>query len=483
MARSTKSQWEFDGDLFGGTAAGKKPETVSELTQLLKRSIEGGFANRRVAGEVSNYRLQASGHAYFVLKDAGAQLNCVLFRGQGGAGRQGLRDGAQVVLTGDLTVYEPRGNYQMRVSAVELQGVGALQAAFEKLKARLAAEGLFDPGRKRPIPPFPMVVGLVTSPTGAAIRDVLHVLQRRFLPEILLEPVRVQGQGAAEEIVAAIARLNRYAAQGGRVDVILVTRGGGSIEDLWCFNEEIVARAIAGSAVPVVSAVGHEIDFTIADFAADLRAATPSAAAEVLTQRPMECRLFVQEAVQRLREAVARQVEDRREALGRAVRSLGRRHPRRRLEDRAQRLDDALDRLRRAATRGARDRRRDLSDRLQRLASARPSARLKSWKETLERLRASLRSAPPASLERRRRRLSDLVTRLRLLSPQSVLDRGYSMTFDADTGKLVRSADEVRSGVRLNTRLQDGEVGSVVTRVQPGAAAPEARCGGAGDRG
>lgn len=471
MARSNKSQWEFDGDLFGPPGGGpQKPESVTELTQKLKKSIEGGFANRRVAGEVSNFRLQSSGHAYFALKDAGAQLACVLFRGQGGPDRQGLRDGAQVVLSGDLTVYEPRGNYQLRVSGVELQGVGALQAAFERLKARLSAEGLFDPARKRPLPRFPMRIGLVTSPTGAAIRDVLHVLQRRFLPEIVFEPVRVQGQGAAEEIAGAIARLNRFAAQGEPLDLILVTRGGGSIEDLWCFNEEVVARAIAASQVPVVSAVGHEIDFTISDFVADLRAATPSAAAEIITQDAVESRVFVQEAAGRLAAAAWNAVEVRSDALDRASKGLARRHPRRRLEDRAQRLDEAVERLRRSVQRLARERRRDLAEGLQRLAAARPSARLKAWTLALEQARSGLMAAPAASLDRRRRRFADLATRLRLLSPQAVLDRGYSLTFDAESGRLLRDSAEIRSGQRLRTRLQKGEFGSVAARTSAPAA-------------
>jgi exodeoxyribonuclease VII large subunit len=299
MARVSKTQWSFAGDLF--PEAGQKPtESVSELTQKLKQQLESGFADRRVAGEVSNFRLQGSGHAYFVLKDAGAQLSCVLFRGQGGAGRAALRDGAQVVLGGDITVYEPRGNYQLRVTSVEVQGVGALQAAFERLKEKLSAEGLFDADRKRPIARYPGRIGLVTSATGAAIQDVLHVLSRRFCPEVILNPVRVQGSGAAQEIAAAIGRLNRFSKSVQPLDVILVTRGGGSLEDLWCFNEEVVARAIAASEVPVVSAVGHEIDFTISDFVADFRAATPSAAAEILTQDWVDSRDFVESAGRRL---------------------------------------------------------------------------------------------------------------------------------------------------------------------------------------
>lgn len=464
MSRVSKSQWSFAGDLF--PEAGKKPpETVTELTQKLKRQLENGFSDRHVAGEVSNLRLQSSGHAYFVLKDAGAQLNCVLFRGQGGAGKSALRDGAQVILGGDITVYEPRGNYQLRVNSVEVQGVGALQAAFERLKEKLAAEGLFDPGRKRPIPRFPMRIGLVTSASGAAIQDVLHVLSRRFCPEVILDPVRVQGAGAAQEISAAIGRLNRFSRSGRALDVILVTRGGGSLEDLWCFNEELVARAIAASDIPVVSAVGHEIDFTIADFVADLRAATPSAAAEILTQDWVDSRDFVASAGDRLVVLARRRLDRSRGGLESWVRRWTRLHPRRRIETRAQRLDDASESLHRAVARSVRMMRRILEGHRQRMVAQRPLTRVKSGQHALVRLRSLLKGMPGRELERRRRRLEALIGRLRLLSPQNVLDRGYSLTFDADTGALVREARQMAPGRRLRTRLQSGEVSSVVTRV------------------
>jgi exodeoxyribonuclease VII large subunit len=421
-----------------------------------------------VAGEVSNFRLQGSGHAYFVLKDAGAQLSCVLFRGQGGAGRVALRDGAQVVLGGDITVYEPRGNYQLRVTSVEVQGVGALQAAFERLKEKLSAEGLFDAARKRPIPRYPGRIGLVTSATGAAIQDVLHVLSRRFCPEVILDPVRVQGSGAAQEIAAAIGRLNRFSKSVEPLDVILVTRGGGSLEDLWCFNEEAVARAIAGSEVPVVSAVGHEIDFTISDFVADFRAATPSAAAEILTQDWVDSRDFVESAGRRLALLAQRRLERSRTGMEGWVRRWSRLHPRRRLEARSQRLDDAVESLRREVARSVRILGRVLDGHRQRMLSQRPRMRVKVGQQELLRLRSALAAIPSRELLRRRQRLDGLVARLRLLSPQNVLDRGYSLTLDAETGAVVRDVSGLIPGKRLHTRLQSGEVSSVVTRVLDG---------------
>src|ERR1035437_9938980 len=306
MAKPVKSQWDF-GELFPLEQM-RKVLTVTELTWQIKRLLEKQVGEIWVTGEVTNLRSQTSGHIYFTLKDAGSQLNCVLFRGEAQEDRALLQDGRKVTLQGDVTVYEARGQYQLRVTKVELQGIGALQVAFEKLKQKLKAEGLFAPERKRPLPRYPQRLGLVTSPTGAAIRDVLHVIERRNPAlEIILAPCRVQGEGAAEEIAAAIQLLNEFnsaQADGGdggmAIDLILVTRGGGSLEDLWAFNEEVVARAIFDSALPVVSAVGHEIDFTISDFVADVRAATPSAAAEIITEGVFSSCQFLSEAAQRM---------------------------------------------------------------------------------------------------------------------------------------------------------------------------------------
>ena len=312
MPKPFKSQWEF-GELFPPEQL-RKVLSVTELTWQIKRLLEEKVGEVWVTGEVTNLRSQSSGHIYFTLKDADAQLSCVLFRGEPQVDRSLLQDGRKVTLRGEVTVYEPRGQYQLRVTKVELQGIGALQVAFEKLKQKLKAEGLFATERKRPLPRYPQRIGLVTSPTGAAIRDVLHVVERRNPSlEIILAPCRVQGEGAAMEIAQAIRLLNEFdAAQsaiGDRrlaIDLILVTRGGGSLEDLWAFNEEVVARAIFESALPVVSAVGHEIDFTISDFVADLRAATPSAAAEIITEGVFASCQFVSEAAARIRQ-LARQ--------------------------------------------------------------------------------------------------------------------------------------------------------------------------------
>ncbi|MGD0251269.1 MAG: exodeoxyribonuclease VII large subunit [Verrucomicrobiota bacterium] len=464
MGKQPKSQWDF-GELFP-TETGRRVLSVSELTAQVKRLLEKQVGSVWVTGEVTNLRAQSSGHIYFTLKDAAAQLSCVLFRGEAVMNRSVLQDGQKVLLQGDVTVYEARGQYQLIVRAVELQGVGALQIAFEKLKQKLAAAGLFAPERKRSLPKYPQRIGLVTSPTGAAIRDVLHVVQRRNPGlEIILAPCRVQGEGAAEEIAAAIRLLNewhtsqvassrcddrtaqRAVPTENGLDLILITRGGGSLEDLWAFNEEAVARAIFESAVPVVSAVGHEIDFTISDFVADVRAATPSAAAEIITEGVFASRQLVADLTQRMVRA----------------------HPRRRLNELLQRLDDLQTGLLRCVKQGTRDRTvawRNLTDRLLRV---RPAQLLNQRRETLVVSRRRLRELAHAGLRNGKNRFETLEARLRLLGPEQVLARGYSITMDAASGKIIRRAKDAKHGQSLKTRLK---VGEVLSRVESTSVGP-----------
>ncbi len=430
MSKS-RSQWDF-GELFPA-AETRKVLTVSELTWQVRALLEKSIGTPWVSGEITNLRAQSSGHIYFTLKDVGAQLSCVLFSREKVAQRELLADGQKVLLQGEITVYEARGQYQLIVRGVELQGVGALQAQFDRLKHALAAEGLFAPERKRPLPRFPNRIGLVTSPTGAAIRDVLHVIERRNpSQEIILVPVRVQGDGAAREIAEAIRLLNEF----GGLDLILITRGGGSLEDLWAFNEEPVARAIFESVIPVVSAVGHEIDFTIADFVADFRAATPSAAAEIITEGFFACREFVAAAPSRLRllaqRKIAREIDNFDSLAGR----LARLHPRRRLDDWLLRLDDLQSGLMRSLKTAARSRNLILQNLAGRYLRAKPSLSLKAKKENLRQLEK----------------------RLNALGPEQVLARGYSITTDAATGKVLRDAKKVAAGQKLKTRLAKGEI-------------------------
>ena len=483
MSKQPKSQWDF-GELFP-TEPTRKVLSVSELTAQVKRLLEKQVGAVWVSGEITNLRAQSSGHIYFTLKDATSQLSCVLFRGEAIMNRSVLQDGQKVLLQGDVTVYEARGQYQLIVHAVELQGIGALQVAFEKLKQKLAAEGLFAPDRKRPLPEYPQRIGLVTSPTGAAIRDVLHVVQRRNPGlEIILAPCRVQGDGAAQEIAAAIRLLNEFSvaavcdrrtsseeemrrsqtAATNKLDLILVTRGGGSLEDLWAFNEEVVARAIFESAVPVVSAVGHEIDFTISDFVADLRAATPSAAAEIITEGVFASREFVAEAPALLRRRVRQRLQGAAEDFEQLRGRMARLHPRRRLNEALQRLDDLQAGLLRCAKQAARERAiawRNLADRLLRV---RPAQLLHQRRESLVLSRRRLRELIQGHLRNRRNHFEAVEARLRLLGPEEVLARGYSITMDATTGEVLRNAAGVKVGQRLKTRLKTGEIMSRAER-------------------
>jgi exodeoxyribonuclease VII large subunit len=373
-----------------------------------------------------------------------------------------------------VTVYEPRGQYQLRISALELQGIGAFQIAFEKLKQRLSAEGLFAPERKRPLPRYPQRIGLVTSPSGAAIRDVLHAVSRRNPAlEIILAPCRVQGEGAAAEIAAAIRLLNEFnlrCSRGGTspaksfLDLILITRGGGSIEDLWAFNEELVARAVFESALPVISAVGHEIDVTISDFVADMRAATPTAAGEIITEGVFSSRQFLSGAASRMRQLAGRSLENRRFLLTQFAQRLARVHPRRRLNDWLQLLDDLQTSLLRCVKQGARRQTVAWQGLANRLARVRPQLVLRAKREAFCQVEQRLRQETGRHMESWRNRVDVLQARLRLLGPEQVLSRGYSITTDAETGEILREAKEIRNGQLLRTRLKTGKVLSQVQK-------------------
>lgn len=459
MAGKAKSQWDFSGELFP-TAEMRRVFSVSELTGTVRRLLEERVGQAWVTGEVSNLRAQSSGHIYFSLKDANAQLACVCFRDEARSTRHLLSDGQKVILQGELTVYEARGQYQLLVHAVELAGVGALQAAFERLKAKLNAEGLFAPERKRPIPEFVARVGIVSSPTGAALRDVLNVFARRQPSiEVVLAACRVQGQAAGDEIACALRLLNRFATRHS-IDVILLTRGGGSLEDLWAFNEEVVARAIFESRLPVISAVGHEIDFTISDFVADVRAATPTAGAELLTEGMFRRREWTAGVGAELLRLVRRRIADERDQLQWLQERLARTHPRRRLNEQWQHLDDLYATLFRCARR-CRDREARAALLLQqRLARVRPSRMVALRHELLLDVWRRLNEQTRHAWLARKQQWVVNTARLRLLSPQHVLERGFSITRDAATGRVLRTAAEVKPGQALVTRLQKGEVRS-----------------------
>ena len=455
---NAQSQWDF-GEMFPEEPI-REVLTVSDLTTRVKRELENRIGQIWVEGEITNLRRQSSGHMYFSLKDARTQLTCVLFKGVRGVQRELMEDGQKVVLQGDLTVYEARGQYQLIVRAVELQGVGALQIKFEKLKAKLQTEGLFDSDRKRALPRVTQRIGVVTSLSGAALQDVLHVIRRRQPAlQIVLTDSRVQGQGAEIEIAKGIERLNKWA-ECEPLDLIMVTRGGGSLEDLWAFNEETLARAIAASVVPVVSAVGHEIDFTISDFTADYRAATPSAAAEVITAGAVALGDTLQTTRGRLQRLVASHCSRQKERVGALAHRLGRCHPRRRLQEQMQRVDELYDDLLRAAQTLWKQKERRWHELAERLLRVRPELAVARQQGQLTQLRARLQELPGQQVNRASSLIKSLSDQLRLLGPENVLARGYSITQDANTGEVLRTSKTVKTGQKLRTRLADGEVES-----------------------
>jgi exodeoxyribonuclease VII large subunit len=469
---------QLDFDLKGGPLEPAAPAVVAEpvvlsvgaLTRKVRELLEDGLGEVWVEGEVSNLRRQASGHVYFTLKDASSQLACVLFAGQA-AQLRGIRfaDGVQVQIFGQITVYEARGNYQIIVRKIQELGVGALQAKFEELKRRLAAEGLFEVGRKRTLPKFPRRIGVVTSPTGAAIRDFLHVLDRRQRGiAVVIFPVRVQGKGAAAEISAAVRALGDAAGLGiDPVDVIVVTRGGGSLEDLWEFNEEAVARAIAASPVPVVSAVGHEIDFTISDFAADVRAPTPSAAAEILSADSAELLEHLAQVSSRLRRSMSARLETIRHHLGSFCRTALFSAPARSIREHQQNLDRLCDDIERGAAGWVNERRLILERASVVLGACSPDKRISEAIHRLENFRSAMKQVCDDRLQGSRSGLEKNAALLGALSPAAALARGFTLTLGSD-GKLVRSASSLSDGDVLTTKFSDGSVRSLVTPAPSG---------------
>ncbi len=402
----------------GGNDADAKPKalSVTELTRLLKDLIESTFGHVWVEGEISNFKCYGSGHCYFTLKDADAQLSAVIWRGVAGRMRVTPEDGMKVLLKGRLSVYEPRGNYQLMVEHLEPAGIGALAAAFEALKRKLADEGLFDAIHKKALPTYPRTIALVTSGSGAAIRDMMKVILGRWPGmDLIIAPVRVQGEGAAEEIARAIEALNRLQC----ADVMIVGRGGGSLEDLWAFNEERVARAIFASRIPVISAVGHEIDFTIADYVADVRAATPSHAGEIVVGEQRALWDELEEMGRKLPLALEGRLRLARERLQALASSWALRHPEERLEHLRQRMDDLQVRM------------RLYLDRM-----------LMERKERLNRASVSLEN----------------------LSPLAILARGYSLTVRVRDGQFVRSPAELQAGEEIVSHVARGRVRSRVEK-------------------
>lgn len=428
--------------------------TVSRLNAEVQALLEGGLPLLWIEGEISNFARPASGHIYFTLKDERAQVRAAMFRNR----VLGLLfkpvDGAHVLVRARASLYGPRGEFQLIVEHMEEAGFGALMRAFETLKAKLAGEGLFDTALKRPLPRFPRQVGVITSPTGAAIRDILSVLRRRFpaLP-VLVHAVPVQGDGAAEKVAAAIRTLSAR----DDCDVVIVARGGGSIEDLWAFNEEVVARAIHTCHIPVVTGIGHEVDFTIADFAADLRAPTPSAAAEAVSPDGAELAQSIDRLERRLDEALMRQLVERTRRVEQLAARLALLHPARRLQQRGQRLEELERRLLRAMRHRLRHEETRVARARTQLRHLSPERRLQGLHDHVLRARERIRAALRAGLAAKKGRLEALARALHTVSPLATLGRGYGI-LTTETGHIMRDAATVEVGERIEARLAKGRL-------------------------
>ncbi len=385
------------------------PLSIGDITDLIKGSLERQFVDIVIVGEVSNFKPHPSGHFYFSLKDERAAISAVMFKGDNSKIKFQMHDGLKVIAMGRITVYPPRGNYQILVQRLEPAGMGALQLAFEQLKKKLEAEGLFDLARKRPLPKFPKRVGIVTAPAGAAIRDMLNILERRFasLP-VLIVPVKVQGVGAGDEVAQGIRWLNKFFPD---IDVMIIGRGGGSIEDLWAFNEEVVARAVFESKIPVISAVGHEVDFTIADFVADLRAPTPSAAAELVIGSRIEILQHLDHLVRRLT-----RIQDRLD------------YAKLKLDELVQRLGHSLE------------------------------GKIADFRLTFERLVLILQRSLQMPIQESRHKIENLSGRLKLLNPLAIMERGYSIVRRVKNGKVVKQVSDVEMGEKLVIQLWKGKI-------------------------
>lgn len=433
--------------------------SVSRLVREARNILENGFPPLWVEGEISNLSQPSSGHLYFTLKDKTAQVRCAMFRNRNRLLRLSLEDGMQVLVQVQVGLYEARGEFQLIVERLEGAGDGALQRAFEELKQRLVAEGLFAAAKKRPLPILPRCIGIVTSPTGAAIRDILSVLRRRFpAVPVLIYPVSVQGEEASRKIAAALAK----AEQRQDCDVLILARGGGSLEDLWAFNEELLARAIYRCTLPIICGVGHEIDFTIADFVADQRAPTPSAAAEMAVPDHQEWQQRFLNIEQRLSFLLRQHLRHQQQVLESLTRRL--RHPRARLQELAQRVDEVEQRLNRAYATLTRERISRLEHLRARLQGLSPARHLESFRLRLTELDRRLHAIAQQCLERQRMRLEIGQRALQAISPQATLERGYAIV-TGPKGEILHRANQVQAGVQIETRLARGRIRSQVVEI------------------
>jgi exodeoxyribonuclease VII large subunit len=428
--------------------------SVTRLNREVRVLLERGFGSVWLEAEISNFARPGSGHWYFSLKDAAAQVRCAMFRQRNMLCAFTARDGQKVLVRARIGLYEPRGEFQLVVDHMEDAGLGALKRQFEELSARLGREGLFAAERKRPLPGLPKRIGIITSPTGAAVRDILHVLARRFpAAAVMIYPVAVQGAQAAGEIIAALEAAGRRA----ECDVLILARGGGSLEDLWAFNDERLARTIVASPIPVITGIGHEIDFTIADFAADVRAPTPSAAAELVVPDAEEWRNAFLQLGARLRRAMRRRLEEHGERLRWLTARAALASPVARLSARAQRLDELEQGLLRCMRRRLVEHRARLRWLAGRAAQVSPAQRLRQHRQRLTNLETQLTRAMRLALDLRLKKLAPLARTLNAVSPLATLDRGYAIVSTADGG-ILRNAADAKPGTLIDARLSEGRI-------------------------
>lgn len=433
--------------------------TVSQLTRMVKSLLEKQVGRIWVSGEISNWSRAASGHAYFTIKDQGSQLDAVIFKGRLGRLNIDPENGLEILACGDITVYEQRGRYQMIVTDMHLKGMGALQLAYEKLKRKLQEEGLFDEKLKKPLPLLPRRIGIVTSPTGAAIRDILQVIRRRFSNvHILIYPARVQGTGAAEEIAAGIRVLDTM-----DVDVMIVGRGGGSLEDLWAFNEEVVVRAIHRAKTPIISAVGHEVDMTLSDFAADMRAPTPSAAAELVVQEQEALSDHLEQKRNRLQRAMTRLVEQARSRLDRSGQHYFMENPEILLRESRQFLDELQENLQRQVESRIQEAVYRLEKNARALTYLSPQRRIQQQRQGMATLVERLRRTGGTLMIPYRNRMAPLLAQLNSMSPLAVLSRGYALIWKYPEDALIRQAEDLEVDDEITARFASGQIKARVT--------------------
>lgn len=440
--------------------------TVTALTKYIKRKIDTDphLKNIWLRGEISNFKHHSRGHMYLTLKDDGARLKAVMFAGYNRFLKFRPEDGMNVLIKGEISVYEVQGQYQLYIHQMEPDGIGALYLAFEQLKEKLHKQGLFDPSHKKEIPLYPTRIGVITSPTGAAVRDIITTLKRRYpIVDITVIPVLVQGQNGGNSIKNAI----EYANHLGTFDTLIVGRGGGSIEELWSFNEEIVARAIYHSEIPVISAVGHETDTTISDFVADLRAPTPTGAAEIAVPSQIELKTRVQTLKRSLNREIQRQLHDQKETLTRIFQSYAFRYPEQLVKQKEQELDQLVDRLEKLAVHSLKEKENRLQNNYHRLLARHPKAQMEQAQQQLANLTKQQRQVMAQIFEKKQMALTNTIHKLELLNPLEIMKRGFAVPYSSD-GNIIKSTKQVNENDRITVNIQDGNLDCQVIGIEGG---------------